>query len=374
MSESDDNLTPEELRQIEVAEYVLGVQDAGARAAFERRLEDEPDLAKDITFWETRLGALVGNVKPVAPPEAAWTKIESQLGSVTAAARKAAAEAEARKAAVAKAEAAARKAADAARKAAAAEAEAAARREAAAAAAAQKAAAAEAEAAVRKQAAEEAAARKAAEAAAGMARKNEVAAAEAAAHKAQAVASASAAASSLTATRADAIAGPGPAPARSAPIKPRTGLWRSLAFWRSFALLSAVVASGCIAMLVRGGGLSQPPGSSHRPLLATLGQTSGQPGFVAAIGSDGRNLTIMPASPLTADQRSMELWLIPAGDRPYSLGLIAAGRPVRITIPPALIPHVAANTSLSVTLEPPGGSPTGEPTGAVIANGQLTNL
>ena len=34
-------------------------------------------------------------------------------------------------------------------------------------------------------------------------------------------------------------------------------------------------------------------------MLATLGQTSGQPGFVAAIGSDGHSLIVVPASLLT---------------------------------------------------------------------------
>jgi anti-sigma-K factor RskA len=34
----------------------------------------------------------------------------------------------------------------------------------------------------------------------------------------------------------------------------------------------------------------------------------------------------------------------------------------------------AADATLAVSLEPPGGSPTGLPTGPVIANGKLANL
>ena len=85
-------------------------------------------------------------------------------------------------------------------------------------------------------------------------------------------------------------------------------------------------------------------------------------------------LTIVPASVTNLNQRVLELWLIVPGDKPRSLGLIEAGRPVHINLPADLIGRVAADVTLAVSLEPPGGSPTGQPTGPVIANGKLTNL
>ena len=100
------------------------------------------------------------------------------------------------------------------------------------------------------------------------------------------------------------------------------------------------------------------------PLLATLtGLKTNQPNFVAAISTDGRSLTIVPASLLTADKRSMELWLIPEGGKPASLGLIAAGQPVQLNVPQNLLPLVGSGATLAVSLEPLGGSPTGQPTG-----------
>jgi anti-sigma-K factor RskA len=74
------------------------------------------------------------------------------------------------------------------------------------------------------------------------------------------------------------------------------------------------------------------------------------------------------------NQRVLELWLIGPGEKPRSLGLIDAGRPVHINLPAELIQRIAADATLAVSLEPPGGSPTGLPTGPVIANGKLTNL
>src|SRR5262249_13810060 len=99
----------------------------------------------------------------------------------------------------------------------------------------------------------------------------------------------------------------------------RTGLWQSLVFWRSFAFITTVAALACVAAL--GTVLMRPPPDSG-PLLAQLDQPSKQPGFVAAVGRGG-TLVIVPASLLAPDQKSFELWLIPAGDKPHSLGLIA---------------------------------------------------
>jgi anti-sigma-K factor RskA len=157
----------------------------------------------------------------------------------------------------------------------------------------------------------------------------------------------------------------------SAAATSRLGLWHSLTFWRSFAIGSAAMAAASMFMLTY---IGLTPTAPRAPMLATLGQTSGQPGFVAAVSSDGRSLTIVPAALLTSDQQSMELWLIPAGDRPHSLGLIARGQPVRLTLPPELASRLTTDTTLAVSLEPLGGSPTGQPTGPVIANGKLTSL
>ena len=98
------------------------------------------------------------------------------------------------------------------------------------------------------------------------------------------------------------------------------------------------------------------------------------PGFVAAVRPDGNSVMIVPASLASTDARAMELWIIPPGGRPHSLGLIQPGRPVQLNVPRELIPHMRSDAVLAISLEPPGGSPTGLPTGPVIANGKLTNL
>jgi len=154
------------------------------------------------------------------------------------------------------------------------------------------------------------------------------------------------------------------------PFAPRESLWQSLVFWRSFAIGSAALAAAGIGALT----FIEISPVPRAPLLATLGASSGQPIFVAAINAGGTALQVVPAALLTSDQRAMELWLIPAGDKPHSLGLIEPGRPVRLDVPRDLVPRISADAALAVSMEPPGGSPTGQPTGPVIATGKLTSL
>lgn len=149
-----------------------------------------------------------------------------------------------------------------------------------------------------------------------------------------------------------------------------SGFWQHLPFWRWAAIGSAAVAAASLIVLAYIARVS----TATEPLVATLEASGGQSRFVAAIDSEGRGLTIVPASLPDLGQRALELWLIAPGDHPRSLGLIEPGRPVHITLTPDMLPRVRPEATLAVSSEPPGGSPTGLPTGPVIASGKLTNL
>jgi len=148
-------------------------------------------------------------------------------------------------------------------------------------------------------------------------------------------------------------------------------VWQSLSFWRSFGIASVTLAAASIAALAY---ISLVP-SARAPLMATLSGSAGQPNFVAAVTATGNTLVIVPTALLTTDPRAFELWLIPTGEtRPRSLGLVQPGQPIRLEIPSDLTGRLTPDATLAVSLEPPGGSPTGLPTGPVIAAGKLTNL
>ena len=149
-----------------------------------------------------------------------------------------------------------------------------------------------------------------------------------------------------------------------------TSLWQSLTFWRGFGIASATLAAASIAAFAYFGFVP----AARPPLMATLAGSRGQPNFVAAVTATGDTLVVVPATLLTNDPRAIELWLILPNQRLRSLGLIQPGEPIRLTIPPDLAGHLTADATLAVSLEPPGGSPTGQPTGPVIASGKLTSL
>ena len=147
----------------------------------------------------------------------------------------------------------------------------------------------------------------------------------------------------------------------------RRSLWESLAFWRTFALASAL-ASACLAVVIYLG--AARPG---QPLVAAI-EAAGQRSFVATVDVGRGTIAVVPAA-FTADAtRVPELWLIPAGGKPLPVGLLSGDKTVVIAIPAGLAAQTASGATLAVSLEPPGGSPTGAPTGPVIGAGKLTAL
>ena len=233
------NSAPEtEDSPLTAAEYVLGVLGAPERRAVEQRIARDQVFAREVAFWEKRLGGLAEGIPAVAPPANAWTRIEAVLDQA------------------------------------------------------------------------------------------------------------------------------------ERPTE-RVGLWQSRRFWRGLSLVTSALAAACLAALIYVGAISPP----RAPLVAQLGVEGGKTGFVAAVNSGGGTLTIVPAALLSSEeQKAMELWLIPPGDKPHSLGLIDPNRPVTIKVPQDLLARVNQEAVLAVSLEPPGGSPTGQPTGPVIANGKLAQL
>ena len=72
--------------------------------------------------------------------------------------------------------------------------------------------------------------------------------------------------------------------------------------------------------------------------------------------------------------RVLELWLIADGaDAPVSLGVLNTGKPTTLTLSEDLRDKFAGAV-LAISDEPPGGSPTGARTGAVLAVGAVTQL
>jgi len=145
-------------------------------------------------------------------------------------------------------------------------------------------------------------------------------------------------------------------------------LWQSLAFWRGLTLVIGALAAACIGALIYLGNAPQQP-----PLIAAI-DGGGHHHFVATLDKNSGSIAVVPAAYTADATRAPELWLIPADGKPRPLGLLRADSATTLVLPKEMLAHAVRDAVLAVSLEPPGGSPTGQPTGPVIATGKLTLL
>lgn len=168
-----------------------------------------------------------------------------------------------------------------------------------------------------------------------------------------------------------------PLASQVAPVTPPADLWQRIAarteqtaaivpfhrrvrFWQATTAGALAIAASLAAFLV----LHQPA----PPRVAVLSPLAGGGAPVLmAIAEQNGSLVVRPTAQISVPaDKDLELWQLPRGaSRPQSLGVLpAAGKTLEVTL--------AQNTQLLVSLEPKGGSPTGQPTGPVLYGGLLT--
>lgn len=145
------------------------------------------------------------------------------------------------------------------------------------------------------------------------------------------------------------------------------GLWNSAVFWRSLSFASLIVALG--AIVFASGIVPQRKASS--PLLAELSAENTQISLLASYDARSGQLSILPVAAGKPEEKSLELWFVPATGSPRSLGIFRPGEDGALTVPGDLRGAVSEGATLAVSLEPFGGSPTGEVTGPVVASGKV---
>jgi anti-sigma-K factor RskA len=166
--------------------------------------------------------------------------------------------------------------------------------------------------------------------------------------------------------------------------------WQRTGFWQGMTALAAVVA--LVAVFSRGqlepvapvappvAVTPTPPPTPSEPEQATkpvtpLVHDDGTPGWLASVDKAQGKVLMVPV-PAAADAagRAPELWLIPAGGTPRSLGLVSINRAHTVTVPDALRDALVNGSVLAITLEPSSGAPQGIPTGPIIAKGDIATL
>ncbi len=133
---------------------------------------------------------------------------------------------------------------------------------------------------------------------------------------------------------------------------------RPLLGWLAGALTAAAVAVAVVAVL---------PVARPAQVVATLGAADATLRFEARHNGAELIVTRVAGAPAPAGQ-VQEVWIIAPDAAPVSLGLIADA-PLTVAYPDA-----PKGWTIAVSLEPAGGSPTGAPTGPVLAAGTIEGV
>ena len=131
--------------------------------------------------------------------------------------------------------------------------------------------------------------------------------------------------------------------------------------WPVFSLGASAVAAGLAAFLVL-----RPP--APPPLMTVLLTSQDQSAYL--VEAERGQIRLAAVNPRGVEAgRVMQLWALPQGaTAPTSLGLVPEGGRFSVT-PQGIRPE--PGMLIEITLEPPGGSPTGRPTGPILFIGRL---
>ncbi len=178
----------------------------------------------------------------------------------------------------------------------------------------------------------------------------------------------------------DAIPGVNPPPRLWGSIARRLGLgaaashaaawWNRLAWWRGIAAASFVVALAlAIVQLTHG------PAPAAAPIVVVLAGNDAKPAIIATAAPGERRLILRAViDTSTPAGKDLELWALPAGSAPKALGVLPRGALVSVALAVPVDQSLANVPALAVSVEPAGGSPTGQPTGPVIYSGKVERM
>ena len=154
-----------------------------------------------------------------------------------------------------------------------------------------------------------------------------------------------------------------------ASAKARVGLlgrlWQSLEFWRGLSLVATAAAAALLLYVALA-----PIKTSYVAVLIDANRT---PILVAKFDPGTHQLSVRSLQTPVADPaHSHELWLVAGSNAPRSLGLLG-GAQTTVDLPPDQAAAVVT-AILAISLEPPGGSPTGSPTQVLFTGAVVPDL
>jgi anti-sigma-K factor RskA len=139
--------------------------------------------------------------------------------------------------------------------------------------------------------------------------------------------------------------------------------------WPIAALVGAVAAM--LALFVVLQPTSQVAGPPHHMMVASLMMSDKSSAVPAMVDMTTGEMRIGEAG-MAPQGKTAQLWMIGGDGVPKPMGMLASTGPSRMMLPMEKRRGLKAGIMLAVSIEPLGGSPTGLPTGPVVASGKLS--
>ncbi|HEX4296776.1 MAG TPA: anti-sigma factor [Devosia sp.] len=152
----------------------------------------------------------------------------------------------------------------------------------------------------------------------------------------------------------------------------RPGMWSSLALWRSFAGVAAAIAVVAIGVNIA---TPRPdPRAFAAQLVAALSAQGSNVSMVALYNATTGEVRLTALSGAAVPGKDYQLWAIEGSNAPKSMGLIKVDSGDSVKVSSDVLAGFGPGTTLAISLEPQGGSPTGLPTGPVVAAGKAAQI
>ena len=153
----------------------------------------------------------------------------------------------------------------------------------------------------------------------------------------------------------------------------QAGWWNSLALWRGVAGIAVAVAVVAVGLNVI---TPRPDASALATQLVAALQANEGSGveFVAFYDQQSGEVRITSLKGDAIAGKDYELWYIKGDSPAVSMGVLPVNERREIPLDAAAKAGIEAGTTLAVTLEQTGGSPTGVAQGPIVAVGKITPI
>ena len=134
--------------------------------------------------------------------------------------------------------------------------------------------------------------------------------------------------------------------------------------WRWSTALASAAALVLVAVLT----FQPQPATAPESFVAVFQHDDQQPAFLLTVNLEDRQLNIRPVTAEAKPDKSYQLWIKAdeLGPKPRSVGVMGDQFEIDRAALHEYDPALLRTATFGISVEPPGGSPTGQPTGPAI--------